>query len=124
NVTLGPVLGAVNVTTRPTRGLPFAPSTRADSLCLKAVLITADCGVPPVAEIVGPVAAIAAATGTSASAAATAAPLREIDVSFTSVPLPRMRKPVQYQGALPGWEEGWGPAPHPCTHRPDGRYSA
>jgi hypothetical protein len=79
---LAPEAGAVKVTRRPTRGLPFAPRTRAESLCLNAVEITVDWGVPPVAVIVGPAAALAASTGTRRSTQAAAPLLRVNDASF------------------------------------------
>jgi hypothetical protein len=69
------------------------------------VLTTADCGVPPVAEILGPVAALAARTGINRRAHAAAPLLRVIAAIFTSNP-PRRTFGSKYQGAFGRWEEG------------------
>jgi hypothetical protein len=52
NVPLAPLVGAVNVTIEPLTALPPESFTVATSGNAKALLITAVCGVPLVAEIV------------------------------------------------------------------------
>jgi hypothetical protein len=69
------------------------------------VLTVAEPGVPPVAVMVGPVAALAARTGIRRSAHA-AAPLLRVNDAILTWFLPVGSFGFKYQGAFGRWEEG------------------